>query len=154
MDYSNKNRAAVLEEVNKYIEMLDGGKIKMEECYKPLSIFDWWKPYLSSGNLKEMKRFLEIAGELGYNGYVCFKVGASGCANGMWAHKKESETGFSPDGEVLYRSFTPDYKTWDCLLPDGEWMHEKETDGEHFHKYTLEDVMLAIIRAYTKGDAK
>lgn len=90
-----------------------------------LSIFDWWNDYLSVSQLKQMKSFLELAGKYGYNGYVCFKVGATGCANGMWAHKRESETGYSPDGECLYRSFTPEYISYDAQLEDGTWISEK-----------------------------
>lgn len=93
-----------------------------------LSIFDWWNDMLSLSQLKQMKSFLDTAEKLGYNGYVCFKVGASGCANGMWAHKQESETGYSPDGECLYRSFTPDHTCWDAQLADGEWAHKKLGD--------------------------
>lgn len=90
-----------------------------------LSIFDWWNDRLSRSQLLEMQSFLRTAEKLGYNGYVCFKVGASGCANGMWAHKRESEDGYSPDGECLYRSFTPDYLNWDAELADGTWAHDK-----------------------------
>ena len=77
-----------------------------------LSVFDWWKNYLGKTDLKNMKYFLEKALELGFTGYVCFKVGASGCSNGMWAHTEESSDGYSPDGPCLYRSFTPDYTKW------------------------------------------
>ena len=97
-----------------------GGRgYSINKVYDKLSIFDWWKDNLSYGNLKDMKMFLEEAIKLGYEGYVCFKVGASGCANGMWAHKEESTTGYSPDGECLYRSFTPDYTYWSFKANDG-----------------------------------
>ena len=133
--FESKNRANVLAKVEE--------KIRESEAYKAdhpyygykkffitdvcdeLSIFDWWKDMLSLSQLKEMRSFLKTAGELGYNGYVCFKVGASGCANGMWANKEESETGYSPDGECLYRSFTPSYLWYDAKLADGTWAHEK-----------------------------
>lgn len=59
-----------------------------------------------------MEKFLKEAIKLGYKGYVCFKVGATGCANGMWAHKEESLDGYSPDGDFLYKSFTPAYNYW------------------------------------------
>ena len=97
---------------------------KIDEVYAELSIFDWWPETLSMSNLKLMKDFIEKAIKLGYNGYVCFKVGASGCANGMWAYKEESTDGFSPNGEVLYRSFTPDYVGWDAKLANGTWVSD------------------------------
>ena len=106
-----------------------------------LSIFDWCNDMLSLSQLKQMKSFLDTAEKLGYNGYVCFKVGASGCANGMWAHKQETETGYSPDGECLYRSFTPDYTCWDAKLADGEWAHSKMNDRMDL---TLKDVKALI----------
>ncbi len=62
-----------------------------------------------------------LAIKLGYTGYVCFKVGASGYANGMWAHKTEMTDGYSPSGEAIYRSFTPDY-TYYSFRKNNEWM--------------------------------
>jgi hypothetical protein len=56
--------------------------------------------------------------DLGFRGYVCFKVGASYCANGMWCHKDVSTDGYSPDGDFIYRSFTPDYTEWDAMIND------------------------------------
>ena len=76
-----------------------------------------------------MQSFLKNAIRLGFTGYVCFKVGASGCANGMWAHKESSTNGFSPDGDVLYRSFTPDYTYWSAEI-DGKWI--PDTDDEEY----------------------
>ena len=81
---------------------------------------------ISVANQKDMKRFLNLAIELGYTGYVCFKVGASGCANGMWAHKEQSEDGYSPKGECLYRSFSPDYVYYNAKLSDDTWLADKE----------------------------
>ena len=86
-----------------------------------LSIFDWWVDELSISRLKEMRTFLREAIKLGFNGYVCFKVGATGCANGMWAHKAESVNGCSPDGDFLYKSFTPAYNYWDITFADGDF---------------------------------
>lgn len=120
--YSNKNAQYVLNNVNKCIAELEGfiktygdydvnrisgyhKRFRMRAVYDELSIFDWWKEYLSLSQLKQMKSFLETAIKLGFNGYVCFKVGASGCSHGMWAHKAESENGYSPDGDVLFHSF-------------------------------------------------
>jgi len=97
-------------------------RLKINNVCSELSIFDWWNGYLSLAQLKDMKKFLKEAIKLGYTGYVCFKVGATGCANGMWAHKKESETGYSPDGECLYKSFTPSYNYWRVKTAEGNWI--------------------------------
>lgn len=99
-------------------------RLRIRDVFRELSIFDWWNDYLSLTQLKDMKKFLTEAIKLGYDGYVCFKVGATGCANGMWAHKKESETGYSPDGECLYKSFTPAYNYWQVKTEDGKWIPE------------------------------
>lgn len=108
-------------------EIMEKGKsVPIDDVYRDLSIFDWWKDNLSITNQKDMKEFLETAISYGYTGYVCFKVGATGCANGMWAHKKESTTGYSPDGEVLYKSFAPDRNYWDAKLANDTWLAEKE----------------------------
>lgn len=129
------NAEAVLVEVNKMIEEYStkaekswNGKTKgyqMDKVYDTLSIFDWWVDYLSLSKLKDMKKFLEVAIKLGFKGYVCFKVGAKYCANGMWAHKEESTNGYSPDGDCIYKSFTPAYNYWQIKknnkwLPDGD----------------------------------
>lgn len=106
-----------------------------------LSIFDWWNEYLSVSQLKEMRKFLETAITMGYTGYVCFKVGAKYCANGMWAHKKESEDGYSPDGECLYHSFVSGANDWDVKLADGTWLHDR--DGRCNH--SLKEVKAALI---------
>lgn len=121
------NRNEVMEQVAKMIS--DGESFKarygwskkwrIADVYEKLSIFDWWNDYLSVSQLKQMKNFLEIAGKMGYNGYVCFKVGAKYCSNGMWAHKDESTTGYSPDGEFLYHSFVSGRNDYDCMLADG-----------------------------------
>ena len=113
--YESKNAAAVLEQVEWHLEhigMQYRKRYNMREVCDKLSIFDWWTDYLSETKLKDMRRFLKAAIERGYAGYVCFKVGAAGCANGMWAHKNESENGYSPDGDFLYKSFTPSYNYW------------------------------------------
>lgn len=99
-------------------------RLKIKNVCSELSIFDWWNDYLSLAQLKDMKKFLKEAIKLGYTGYVCFKVGATGCANGMWAHKEESETGYSPDGECLYKSFTPAYNYWRVKTADGRFIPE------------------------------
>lgn len=75
-----------------------------------------------------MRKLLKEAIKLGYTGYVCFKVGAAGCANGMWAYKEESTTGYAPDGECLYKSFTPSYCYWSVKTVSGEWLPEGDDD--------------------------
>ena len=110
---------------------------KMSAVCEELSIFDWWKDTLSLSQLKQMKKFLETAIKLGYTGYVCFKVGASGCAHGMWASQKESENGHSPDDdEVLFHSFRSGDNYWG-VCHKGIW-------DEYSNKRTLEDVKKII----------
>lgn len=98
---------------------------KVRDVCERLSIFDWFKDTLSESDLKHMQLFLKEAVKLGFTGYTCFKVGATGCANGMWAYKELSTTGYSPDCDYLYRSFTPDCTYWqfsknDITYPSGE----------------------------------
>ena len=88
------NAVEVLIEVEKLIAMR-GSNLTSSVCER-LSIFDWWVDTISQTKLQDMKKFLQEAIKLGYTGYACFKVGATGCANGMWAYKEESEDGFSP----------------------------------------------------------
>ena len=130
IDYKAYNAEAVLIKVEGYIRVLEmkhnnhyrwsrNYKLKMWDCCDDLSIFDWWVDDLSISRLKEMRTFLREAIKLGFTGYVCFKVGVSGCANGMWAHKLPSTNGYSPDDcDFLYRSFTTDYTYWDVTYAD------------------------------------
>lgn len=113
------NARPVLERLEKMIER--GCSRNMRDIYDDLSIFDWWKDRLTVSQMKQMRTFLKEAIKLGYTGYVCFKVGASGCSNGMWAHKEESTNGYSPNGDALYRSFTPDYTYYGVNI-DGYWL--------------------------------
>lgn len=101
-------------------------KLRTADCCKEFSIFDWWHEYLSKSNLQEMRQFLKEAIKLGYTGYVCFKVGAKGCSNGMWAHTElETDRGYSPMGcPTLFRSFTSAYRYWDVTDKDGNWEWE------------------------------
>lgn len=126
-EYKKYNAQPVLLAVEKYIRILEirhknypkwymGYKLYMRECCNDLSIFDWWVEDLSLTRLKEMRAFLKEAIKLGYTGYVCFKVGVSGCANGMWANKLPTTDGYSPKCEFLYRSFTTDYTYWDITF--------------------------------------
>lgn len=132
-NFENKNTEKVMELVKAHIERLEkrdyARYVLIDRVYDELSIFDWWKNTLSLTDLKNMYRFLNIAHKLGYNGYVCFKVGCSGCSNGMWASKETSTDGYSPDGDFIYRSFTPDYISWDAEV-DGELLSEKYKDSE------------------------
>lgn len=132
-NFENKNTEKVMELVKAHIERLEkrdyARYVLIDRVYDELSVFDWWKNTLSLTDLKNMYRFLNIAHKLGYNGYVCFKVGCSGCSNGMWASKETSINGYSPDGDFIYRSFTPDYISWDAEV-DGELLSEKYKDSE------------------------
>lgn len=107
------------------------------KVYSECGVFDWFVDYLSMNHLKQMKTFLRQAMKLGFNGYVCFKVGASGCAHGMWAYKDESTTGYSPDGDVLYHSFRSDVNYYDAKICD-TWAH-KIIDKD-FNKIKLADI--------------
>ena len=113
----------------------------IRNVYKDLGIFDWWSDKLSVTQLKQMRKFLETAEKLGFNGYVCFKVGMAGCAHGMWAHKAESTTGYSPDGECLYHSFRSGDNYWDYCNEDNKWMGNEKRYG-----FTLADVKEAMWR--------
>ena len=144
--YAQYNAASVLEEVNQLIAEYENKKAeidsrrysywetkprmkgyKTDDVYKRLSIFDWWVETISYSHLLKMRAFLREAIKLGFRGYVCFKVGASGCANGMWAHTAESTDGYSPNNcDILYHSFTPDYSCWD-FCKDGKWATTHET---------------------------
>lgn len=131
-DYSNKNVANVLKNIEDYISKYERGdikRLKIDDCYDKLSIFDWWVETLSLTRLKQMRAFLKEALKLGINGYCCFKVGVAGCANGMWAHSKESENGYSPDDcTTLYRSFTTNYTCWDISDEHGDFDSSKPFD--------------------------
>lgn len=105
---------------------------RMDAVYDDLSIFDWWNDTLSIHQLEDMKKFLKEAIKLGYDGYVCFKVGATGCANGMWAHKELSTTGYSPDGACIYKSFTPDYNYWSITLDGTKWFPESNDNHKGY----------------------
>lgn len=123
-DFETHNADEVLHAVCNCLDILEERpwqkNFPIVDVCSDLSIFDWWRDTLSKSQLKKMRSFLDEAIKLGYTGYVCFKVGASGCANGMWAHKEETTTGYSPDGEFLYRSFTPDYTCWEVRAADGK----------------------------------
>ena len=97
---------------------------RMNAVYNELSIFDWWNEELSMNQLKQMKYFIEQAIKAGFTGYVCFKVGAKGCANGMWAHNEESTNGYSPKGDVLYHSFVSGRNYYSVCVND-KWSDDE-----------------------------
>lgn len=120
--------------------MSDKKVFKIYEICNEIGIFDWWNDTLSMSQLKAMQTFLKQAIKLGFTGYVCFKVGAAGCSHGMWAHKNESTTGYSPDGDVLFHSFRSGDNYFDMEL-DGVWMHEKYKNDENpYHGFTLKQI--------------
>ena len=114
---------------------------RISDVYDKLGIFDWWNETLSMSQLKQMKSFLITAIKLGYTGYVCFKVGASGCSHGMWAHKNESTTGYSPDGACLFHSFRSGDDYWDACDDNNVWLDSKyATEENPFPKFTLAEI--------------
>lgn len=128
-DYSKYNAKEVLKVVEEKIKEVEAKNynkyLRISEVCNELSIFDWWNNKLSLTKLKDMRKFLKEAIKLGYIGYVCFKVGATGCANGMWAHTTETTDGYSPESDFLYKSFTPEYNYWqisknNVAYPNGE----------------------------------
>lgn len=132
MDKQRNTAAEVLKRVEQYLDN-PLRRFPIDRVYDDLSIFDWWPEYLTKSKLQEMRQFLKEAIKLGYTGYVCFKVGATGCANGMWAHTElETDEGYSPNNcPVLFRSFTPAYRYWDVTDKDGNWDWEgKYKDDE------------------------
>ena len=134
-DLREYNAQPVLERLETLIEANSSRKI--DDIYDDLSIFDWWPERLNVNHMKQMRAFLKEAIKLGYTGYVCFKVGASGCANGMWAHKEESTNGYSPEGDCLYRSFTPDYTYWQVKV-NNRWLPGDNRYNEIKNKFDLE----------------
>lgn len=150
-----KNAQEILNNVNECIEELERAKeyydydpyritligytskaFRMRSVCEELSIFDWWNDNLSLSQLKQMRTFLKTAISLGFTGYVCFKVGAKYCANGMWAYKEESTTGYSPDGDALYHSFISGENYYEAKL-NGVWLHDKY-DGKF--RFTLAEI--------------
>lgn len=131
MDKQRNTAAEVLKRVEGYLDN-PLRRFPISSVCNDLSIFDWWPEYLTKSKLQEMRQFLREAIKLGYTGYVCFKVGATGCANGMWAHTElETDEGYSPNGcPILFRSFTPAYRYWDVTDKDGNWDFEGKYKDE------------------------
>jgi hypothetical protein len=134
----------ILKNVDAYITTTESIKAKSGYTKKweirkhcdQLGIFDWWNETLSLSQLKQMKKFLETAIEMGYTGYACFKVGAKYCSHGMWANKNESTNGHSPAGATIYHSFRSGENYWDACLEDGTWLH----DAKEGYEFTLSEV--------------
>ena len=158
------NAQEVLNNINKMLEEAEEFKKAHNEQYikvrkkwrirdvcDDLGIFDWWDEYLSVSQLKSMNTFIEQGMKRGFCGYVCFKVGAKHCANGMWIHKNESTDGYSPDGACLYHSFVSGDNYWDMELDNGKWMHDLYPDKYNF---TLKEIdeQLALEKATCMGD--
>lgn len=115
-------------------------KWKISEVCDRLSIFDWWNEMLSVSQLKQMREFLQTAIKLGFDGYVCFRVGAKYCSHGMWAHTEGSKDGYSPDkGSVLFHSFRSGDNYWDCKT-DAGWMNELADEYKGRYEFTLKEV--------------
>lgn len=127
-EYNEYNAKPVLAKLERMIKF--GNKRLIRDVCDDLSIFDWWPDYLTLSHMKQMRTFLREAIKLGYNGYVCFKVGARGCANGMWAYVDPTTTGYSPNCDTLYRSFTPDY-TYYSFSKNGKWY--PNLDGKDYN---------------------
>ena len=141
------NAQQVLDNVNAYIEELEDrpwqrGLITRPVCDE-LGIFDWWTERLSRSQLKAMRTFLNQAIKMGFDGYVCFKVGAKYCASGMWAYKAESEDGYSPAGDFLYRSFYSTGNYWDAQI-DGTFV-TKSTDSKWNDFRTVAQLKRAMV---------
>lgn len=120
-----------------------GHKVRIEEVYDRLGIFDWWHDYLSLSQLKQMRSFCKTAIKYGYTGYVCFKVGAAGCSHGMWANKEESTDGYSPKtGGELHHSFRSGDNYW-CIKDDsGKWLRKGNTfESECFTTKELKELL-------------
>lgn len=125
------NAQDVLDRVEELLKRYQSA-IRITSVCEELNIFDFWTEYLSKSKLQEMRQFLREAIKLGYTGYVCFKVGAKGCSNGMWAYTADrTPKGCSPKGcPALYRSFTPAYRYWDVTDKNGEWNWEGKYKDE------------------------
>lgn len=167
-DYSNSVPANVIKNIDKMLEQGGAGsRWKISDVYDDLSIFDWWPEYLTPSHLKKMRSFLSQAIKLGFDKYCCFKVGASGCANGMWASDAATTDGYSPkDCKTLYHSFTPDYNYWDVDLGN-DFTHqdfktigevkryiEEETKGKEEMETTTPDEVVTGKEAVDKSDVE
>ena len=138
------NAQQVLSNVEIMLDEMDNGNVKryrIDDVFEDLGIFDWWEDYLSKKQLQDMRKFLSEAIKLGFIGHVCFKVGACDCANGMWACKEESTTGYSPEGAMLYKSFAPDYNYWSWRDDEGNWFPTRDAWDSLKTIRQLEDAM-------------
>ena len=133
MDVKTLSVKDVLKNVEMYLERYENGEtFTIPQVYNDLNIFDWFNDSFSKRKLQTMRAFLKASIKFGYTGYCCFKVGSRGTANGMWAYKQKSTTGYSPDGEFIYRSFTPDYIEWAMIDADGNNLTGENEDETTF----------------------
>lgn len=134
------NANEVLKNINDMLADETAKSWRIADVCGELGIFDWWVDNLSRGRLNEMRRILNTAIALGYNGYVCFKVGAKYCSHGMWAHKTPSFDGYSPaDDGCLFHSFRPGECCWALRFDDGNWLMDDNgciKDLPHIHDVT------------------
>lgn len=139
-DKQKRTAAAVLAKVEEFIAQ--DRSFRMDEVWEQLSIFDWWTDTLSKNRLYQMRQFLREAIKLGYTGYVCFKVGMTGCANGMWAHTElETDQGYSPNNcPTLYHSFTPACSYWGVSNMTQEWQWEGQYPNGGTHQEHYQDL--------------
>lgn len=141
MSKAINNARDVLDKIEKYLAAIGAGDEKSfdlrgagfdheRRVCDELSVFDWWgSDRIGKTKLKAMRSFIKLALKLGYEGYVCFKIGATGCANGMWAHRAESYNDYAPKGAYLYRSFTPDYVCYSFYSEDDAAFPPRERWG-------------------------
>lgn len=139
-DYTKYNAQNVLNKAEELLNNLYYGSYRIDNVYEDLSIFDWWVDRLTKTHLKQMISFLKFAIKNGFRGYVCFKVGAEGCSSGMWASKEASTDGSSPDGDCLYRSFSPSY-TYYSVEKDGIWY----PDGNEYNSIKNQNQMQKLL---------
>lgn len=154
-----KNAREVLANVEEYIDLIEinrGKKLKLRAIYSDLSIFDWWNDTLCMTQLILMANFLNEAIKLGFDKYVCFKVGASGCSHGMWACTDEGitdERGYthSPDtGKVLFHSFRNGDNYYAYSLDGGKTYYPNL--NEEYGIRTDKELETELARRFVKGD--
>lgn len=134
------NAIQVLKNINTLLADEDTKSWRTADVCNELGIFDWWLDNLSRTKLKEMRHFVTTAISLGYDGYVCFKVGAKYCSHGMWAYKEDSTDGYSPEGGCLFHSFRTGDNFWSICWDDGKWLMDA-SGVAILDIYNIRDVM-------------
>lgn len=84
--------------------------INIDEYYRALNIFDYFKDELTIQDLKDMLQFINFAESLGFDKECTFRVGIEGCASGMWA-KNNFE-------QEIYRTFLPENNYYSITNPN------------------------------------